>query len=133
LCEHLGMNDFGEINDLMLTWGQVREMSNGGISFGAHTMSHPVLARLSLEKAQEEVSESKKKIEAMIGKQVDSFSYPFGKRTDYSKSLIPLLREMHFECAVTTEALPNRRCVNLFELHRYPPWGMMFLNSGGAH
>lgn len=133
LCDQLGINDFSEINDLMLTWEQIREMSNGGVSFGAHTMSHPVLARLTPEEAQEEIKESKKKIEAMIGKRVDSFSYPFGKRTDYSESLISLLRKMNFECAVTTEASSNRGRVNLFELHRYPPWEMMLLNSNRVH
>lgn len=133
LCEQLGINDFHEIIGLMLTWEQIRAMSDCGISFGAHTMSHPVLARLPLEKAEEEIRESKRKIEVMIKKSIDSFAYPFGKRIDYSESIISVLRKMNFECAVTAKFAPNNPHVNLFELGRCAPWEMMLLKSNRVH
>ena len=37
----------------MMDWGQVREMHKGKVEFGAHTMRHPILTRISLEEVKE--------------------------------------------------------------------------------
>ena len=58
----------------MLSWDEVREMSTNGISFGAHTVNHPVLADISLEEARREILESKKTIENKIQKTVKTFA-----------------------------------------------------------
>ena len=39
----------------MLSWEEVKEMSVNGISFGSHTMSHPVLSRIDLSEANREI------------------------------------------------------------------------------
>ena len=46
LRDQLGVVDEGEMSDLMLTWDQVRTMHRSGMSFGSHTMTHPILSRL---------------------------------------------------------------------------------------
>ena len=40
---------------LMLSWKQVLEMSDSGISFGSHTLSHPFLTRIPRKQAQKEI------------------------------------------------------------------------------
>ena len=45
----------GSGNRQMLTWNEVREMSQNRISFGAHTMTHPTLSKLPLEDAIREI------------------------------------------------------------------------------
>ncbi len=60
-----------------LTWDEVRELRNHGISFGSHTVTHPQLRNLSVQAIREEIVSSKKAIEDNIGKSVDSFSYPY--------------------------------------------------------
>jgi len=122
LCEELSVRDFGGLDNLMLNWSQVREMSEQGISFGAHTVSHPVLATVPLDEAKREISESKKKIEERIGKPVSSFAYPFGKKADYKPEIFPILEKIQFKCAVTTEAGINNYGTSLFELNRFGPW-----------
>ena len=89
----------------MLTWDQIKEMAENDISFGAHTVNHPVLSRIPLNKAEYEIVESKKRIEENIGKPVTSFAYPFGKKSQYSSALFPILRDFEFKCAVRTESL----------------------------
>ncbi len=61
---------------LLLTWRQICEMSEHGIEIGAHTVSHPVLHKVSQEQLIYELRESKRRIEEEIGKKVIAFSYP---------------------------------------------------------
>ena len=48
-------------------------MSNRGISFGAHTVSHPILVNLSDDEVKYELLESKYKIEKEINRPVELF------------------------------------------------------------
>lgn len=38
--------------ELILSWDEIREMSRNGVSFGAHTINHPILTKLPLEGAK---------------------------------------------------------------------------------
>lgn len=62
----------------LLSWEQVRELSEAGIEFGSHTMSHPDLCSLPPDEAKTEIEKSKKAIEDSSGRPVDCFAYPFG-------------------------------------------------------
>ena len=122
LCEELEVNDFQGIDNLMLTWDQIREMAENGISFGAHTVNHPILSRISIEMAEREIQESKKTIEEKLGNPITSFAYPFGKKAQYSSDLFPVLEKLGFKCAVTTETGVNTQSTHLFELNRGIAW-----------
>jgi peptidoglycan/xylan/chitin deacetylase (PgdA/CDA1 family) len=60
-----------------LTWRDVRELRDGGISFGSHTVSHPDLRSLGPEEIDFELGYSKEVIEQELGAPVRSFAYPF--------------------------------------------------------
>jgi peptidoglycan/xylan/chitin deacetylase (PgdA/CDA1 family) len=122
LVKELGILDFGGLNNLMLNWDQIRGMSKCGISFGAHTVTHPVLTTIPMDDGEREISESKKTIEEKIGKPVNTFAFPFGKRADYKPEMLPILERLQFRCAVTTEAGINNYSTSLFELNRFSPW-----------
>ena len=122
LCEELELNECQGLDNLMLTWDQIKEMARHGISFGAHTVNHPILSRISIEMAKKEIQESKRTIEAIIGKPVTIFAYPFGKKSQYTPQIFPILQELQFKCAVTTESKSNTHSINLFELNRPVPW-----------
>lgn len=62
----------------LLSWDEIRAMSDYGIDFESHTCSHPYLSRLSREKMTNELSESKTVIETQINKQVTFFCHPYG-------------------------------------------------------
>lgn len=64
-------------NRFSLSWPQIREMSDAGISFGSHTITHPNLSLLDCKTAEHEIVDSKKHIEDSLGKPVDSFAHPF--------------------------------------------------------
>jgi len=64
---------------LMLSWAEVQEMMGSGlVAFGAHTLTHPILTRISLDRAAHEISESKVALEAKLGQKVAWFAYPNG-------------------------------------------------------
>lgn len=51
------------------------------VEIGAHTVTHPVLARLPAVRQQEEITQSKHCLEQLVGRPVTSFSYPNGSAT----------------------------------------------------
>jgi peptidoglycan/xylan/chitin deacetylase (PgdA/CDA1 family) len=85
--------------ELHLTWDQVRELVAGGIDMGAHTMSHPILTRVSPERAREEVAGSKWRVEAETGGPVVGFAYPNGQAADFSPAIGAMVRESGFGAA----------------------------------
>lgn len=63
----------------MLTWAQIKEMQDSGvIEFGSHTMKHRNLAALPLDEVRWELTESKKRLEDKLGREMVGFAYPYG-------------------------------------------------------
>jgi peptidoglycan/xylan/chitin deacetylase (PgdA/CDA1 family) len=122
LRERLGVGNRTRDRELMLTWDQVREMSRFGISFGSHTVSHPILSTLDEESANFEIVESKRKIEKEIHTPVRSFAYPNGTHRDFTERTKVLVRDAGYDCAVTTIAGSNSRGCDVFALRRATPW-----------
>jgi peptidoglycan/xylan/chitin deacetylase (PgdA/CDA1 family) len=48
------------------------------IELGAHSVTHPRLDELSLSEVESEVSCSKRKLEELLGRPVETFAYPYG-------------------------------------------------------
>jgi peptidoglycan/xylan/chitin deacetylase (PgdA/CDA1 family) len=78
---------------LHLNWQQVREMHKNGIEFGAHTTSHPILTRIPLNKARDEIFNSKTKIEKEINSPVICFAYPNGGIADFSPPIMQMVSQ----------------------------------------
>lgn len=58
---------------------QLKEISELGFEIGSHSCSHRDLSRLDRKSLWRELVDSKKKIEDVIGKEVVSMSFPFGR------------------------------------------------------
>lgn len=102
-----------------LHWGEVREMSGKGIEFGAHTMSHPILARLeSREKLKNELAGSKARIEAETGAPVRHFCYPNGLAADFTQETLSVLAECGYQTSVVGEMGINYPGANPYLLRR---------------
>jgi peptidoglycan/xylan/chitin deacetylase (PgdA/CDA1 family) len=59
-------------------WEEIREMRKSGVSFGAHTVSHPRLTEIPPGEAKREIEVSKKILEDRLGEEVPTFCYPYG-------------------------------------------------------
>ena len=94
--------------NLMMSWSHARELSENGIELGAHTASHPILTRISLDEASAELLQSKRHIEEQIGKPVISFAYPNGQSADFNAELMDRVHRAGFEIAFTLLPGPTR-------------------------
>jgi peptidoglycan/xylan/chitin deacetylase (PgdA/CDA1 family) len=62
-----------------LSWGQVQELRDAGMSIGSHTWSHRNLARLSMADAEEDLRRSREVLEERLREPVRAVAYPWGK------------------------------------------------------
>jgi peptidoglycan/xylan/chitin deacetylase (PgdA/CDA1 family) len=109
--------------DLMMTSDQVRQMRRAGMQIGAHTVSHPILARLDRGAARREIETSKRMLEVLLGEPVRLFAYPNGKPIDdYNDESVSIAREAGFEAAVSTARGAAGHGADRFQLPRFTPW-----------
>lgn len=107
---------------LMLTWDEVDALRGLGFSVGAHTVTHPILSRLTPDRAWEEIHGSKAAIEHALGAPVRAFAYPNGGPDDYNESVTRLVQDAGFACALTTRRGLNDTDTPVLELRRGGPW-----------
>jgi peptidoglycan/xylan/chitin deacetylase (PgdA/CDA1 family) len=86
----------------MLNWDEVQEMRKDGIAIGSHSHTHPILSRMPIQEAKDEILNSKKIAEKNANIQVKHFSFPNGRKEDFSEELRDYCREIGFEsvCSV---------------------------------
>ncbi|HKQ60683.1 MAG TPA: polysaccharide deacetylase family protein [Candidatus Polarisedimenticolaceae bacterium] len=118
LVEQLGVDEPAAVPELMLGWDEVREMQRAGLSFGSHTVTHPILATLAPDEARRELIASKAEIERQLERPVTTFAYPNGRRSDFDESSKRLLAETGYTLAVTTLPGANRPAADPLELRR---------------
>jgi peptidoglycan/xylan/chitin deacetylase (PgdA/CDA1 family) len=117
--------------DLMLTEEQVRHLYRGGIEIGAHTVNHPILAKLDDTAARREISDSRSLLQEIIGAPVKTFAYPNGgPGRDYTGRDVALAREAGFELAVSTAWGSASAARDRFQIPRIAPWDRSALRFG---
>jgi len=99
-------------------WDQMREMSEAGIEFGGHTITHPILSRVEPKELEKEVGESKNEMEVELGKAINFFAYPNGQSSDYNEQVIESVKKAGFKAALTTNFGFNTTKTDLFQLKR---------------
>ncbi len=106
--------------ELPLTWEQVAEMEQSGwVSFGAHTMHHPVLSYLTdAEERQRELSECRAYLERALGHDVKSFAYPIGQQQHIGNETVEAVRQAGYTWALTTSYGINTPETNMLSLYR---------------
>jgi peptidoglycan/xylan/chitin deacetylase (PgdA/CDA1 family) len=89
---------------LPLTWEQVQEMGESGwVSFGAHTMHHPILAYLSdSTEVRQEIECCRCVLEQRLNHPVRSFAYPLGQQQHIGEVVIDAVRQAGYDWALTT-------------------------------
>ena len=97
LKKQLDFNDECDELAAPMTWDEVREMSKGGVEFGSHTVSHPILSQLTDEELHVEIVESKQKLEKELGIPIQTISYPEGMEYAYNQKVIDKVVEAGYE------------------------------------
>lgn len=94
-----------------------RLAAGGLVDIGAHTITHPTLSAIPPEQQRIEIEWSKYELEEVLGREVTSFSYPFGNRGSYTAETVAAVREAGFVSACSN--FPGRvRGSDLYQLPR---------------
>lgn len=126
----------------LLTLEQIREMQRHGVEFGSHSLTHPWLPGLSQNDLEREVRDSKRKLEDLLGVEVNSFAYPFG---GVDRRVRAAVAQAGYKLAFTTlpginrwnDPLSQRRAdihnqTTPFELRLHLRYGRGFRECGAA-
>jgi peptidoglycan/xylan/chitin deacetylase (PgdA/CDA1 family) len=84
-----------------MTREEVRNISDGLVVVGAHTVTHPTLPTHPYETQYYEIAESRRVCEELIGSPVRAFAYPFG---DYDDATVSAVRQAGYALACTVNA-----------------------------
>lgn len=111
--------DERELAGRIMNWSQVKTMQQAGISFGSHTVTHPVVGRLTAPEMESELAESKRLLEAKLDCPVFDFAFPFGKSDECGLQVSSgILSRCGYRSAVTTVPGANTPSVDSFALRR---------------
>jgi peptidoglycan/xylan/chitin deacetylase (PgdA/CDA1 family) len=100
-CYHVDIAAFCE--ELCMSWPELAQLAADPlVTIGAHTVSHPMLAKLSNEVARSEMALSRSVIEAALSVRPEHLSYPIGDRTSAGPREFAIAGELGFKTAVTT-------------------------------
>lgn len=87
---------------LYLNAEMIAEMARGGMTFGYHTYSHPVLSRLSREEQAAELVGGVALIRRLTGQLRVPFCYPYGFTHTYNQDTLDVLAEAGYSVAFNT-------------------------------
>ena len=62
-----------------MTWRQIREMADAGVTIGAHTGSHLHMPKASRQRNLSELARSQKRFQEKLGRTAEIFAYPYGE------------------------------------------------------
>ena len=131
LAEAYGLNLAALAAELVMDWDEIRTIAAEPLcTLGAHTMTHPALARLAPEAALREMRDSAERIAAETGMRPTSLAFPYGYPAAAGEREAQLAAEAGFAASFTTapgyvpadgsrQGLPRVSVNGLFQARRY--------------
>jgi peptidoglycan/xylan/chitin deacetylase (PgdA/CDA1 family) len=109
--------------DLMMRGEHVRSLRAAGMEVGAHSLTHPILARVPPEVARREIAESGRRLAELLREPVRLFAYPNGRPgEDYGPEHVKMVRESGYAAAASTAWGVATAGCDPFQLPRFTPW-----------
>ncbi|MCA8989508.1 MAG: polysaccharide deacetylase family protein, partial [Planctomycetaceae bacterium] len=78
---------------LWMTWEMIREMQQAGFDFGGHTVDHPILAQISVDRQRAEIRENRERLIQELGVAPSAFAYPVGQSHMFTEQTMQILKE----------------------------------------
>jgi peptidoglycan/xylan/chitin deacetylase (PgdA/CDA1 family) len=85
-----------------MTWDQVRRLAASGVTFGPHTVTHPILSRTSDEQCRREILESWDRLTQQTSATIPVFCWPNGDPASFGPREIRLATEAGMVAALST-------------------------------
>ncbi len=107
--------DRGRIRDCpIMSLEQIRQMQESGIEFGSHTCTHRSLVQLNEWERTDELQRSKRNLEILLDREVNSFAYPYSEMNEICEKAVA---EAGYQTAVSGVGRAFRRyCLNRVHL-----------------
>jgi len=102
-------------SECLLSWPQVMELAESGISFYPHGLTHRRLTRLPDEELHRELCASRDKLSARLGSPANVFCYPYG---DCDERVRKAAASAGYEAACGTTVGVNGPGTDPWNLHR---------------
>lgn len=106
VLEALFRRQFGDpvafARQLYLSPGMIREMAEGGMTFGFHTETHRVLSRLEADEQRRELLRGVEHVRELTGQAQVPFCYPYGFPHTYNGETLAILAEAGYSVAFNT-------------------------------
>ena len=83
----------------VLTWEELRQLYQEGVTMGAHTRTHPMVHRITLQEARDEAVGAFYDLQNQLGEVPPIFAYPSG---GFSDEVVQMLEREGFALAFTT-------------------------------
>jgi peptidoglycan/xylan/chitin deacetylase (PgdA/CDA1 family) len=126
LAQRYGIDPVRRSAELCLRWPEIATLSQDPlVTIGAHTITHPMLRKVSAASARREMQQSAANVEKATGKRVEHFCYPVGDASAAGPGEFEMARELGFKSAVTT------RPGVLFPDHRDHLWALPRISLNG--
>jgi peptidoglycan/xylan/chitin deacetylase (PgdA/CDA1 family) len=108
------------VDDLLMTWDEVRALSRAGMDIGSHTRTHRVLWTLDQATLKSELEDSRRDIEGEIGREVKAISYPVGVSLRRLPSVTRAIADAGYSAGFTMDSRANHLSADLdrFDLRR---------------
>jgi peptidoglycan/xylan/chitin deacetylase (PgdA/CDA1 family) len=103
ILEHPEPPPAHETDGSRMSWPEVVELVDAGITIGSHAFTHHSLGQMPAEAAREQLARSRALIAERTGQTVSAFAYPFGTRADYTPATAALVAETGYDCAFTSQ------------------------------
>ncbi|WP_375461183.1 polysaccharide deacetylase family protein [uncultured Enterovirga sp.] len=102
-CDEAGIDRRALVRSLCLGWDEIAALSQEtGLTIGAHTLTHPMLAKHDEATARREIVESRGIIAERLGREIRHLAYPVGNPGSAGPREFRLAREAGYGTAVTT-------------------------------
>jgi peptidoglycan/xylan/chitin deacetylase (PgdA/CDA1 family) len=103
LAKQAGVNASRLASEFCLNWSEVQSLAREpDVTIGAHTLSHPMLAKCDAMTAEREIAGSKLVLERHLARPIRHFAYPFGDAAAAGTREFRLARQAGFLTATTS-------------------------------
>ena len=95
---------------------ELASLASGPVEIGGHTITHPSLPVLRLDEQEREIADGRARLEELLGRPPETFSYPYG---DYDDATVRLVEQAGFRLACSVVEGSVSRDSPPFLLPRY--------------
>lgn len=93
----------------LMSWAALRELAQAGVEVGSHTSNHVDLAGASPEACERELTDSRRRLEDEMQREIRHFAYPYGALREETAAAVA----RHYATGVTTDM----RFLTEFDVH----------------